>query len=434
MPRVLRSRIVPGPEEEQEGEGRESRHQQERRVRKPETKATARRKKKAPIRASAAVKRTKSGRTEEVAAAAEGEGAVEMMGTADAADEEIETPRDASFDDRVPSRTASANLTTLAEDSDDDDSLEEFRDPKEVVESLKAQKKMRLEERKKKESEKKVAGQANGSVSATAERRQPSREPSVSILSETDDDPNVPGPSRRGRRSPTKRRNIKRKVLNQLSTTPPALAAKRKAGKKATPKARKARARSPSPEIDIIDLVDSPLPGSSPAPPSRSEASRTSATPRSRSQSRNRPTIPISADVSPAVVSAPSPVAATSAEPAEPSAYGQAVMLDFFEQMDADMSSQQSGSANSGKGGGRQAVGEELARSPQEGTKEAVTCPVCMDNLAAILSDGRKLRSTTCGHVFCNTCIEALFKNHKNIDCPQCRKKITKSQVNPLFL
>ncbi|XP_065643485.1 E3 ubiquitin-protein ligase RNF4-like isoform X2 [Hydra vulgaris] len=64
--------------------------------------------------------------------------------------------------------------------------------------------------------------------------------------------------------------------------------------------------------------------------------------------------------------------------------------------------------------------------------KTSVTCSVCLDNLDQIISDGRKLTSTICGHIFCDQCI---FKALETIQsCPTCRMMLKKKQLRPIFL
>lgn len=64
--------------------------------------------------------------------------------------------------------------------------------------------------------------------------------------------------------------------------------------------------------------------------------------------------------------------------------------------------------------------------------EKGVTCPVCLDTSQEIRSSGRQLFSTTCGHVFCNQCINDSIKTQKR--CPSCRKKLTSRQIHPLFI
>ncbi|XP_060085568.1 E3 ubiquitin-protein ligase RNF4-like [Ylistrum balloti] len=61
-----------------------------------------------------------------------------------------------------------------------------------------------------------------------------------------------------------------------------------------------------------------------------------------------------------------------------------------------------------------------------------ITCPVCLDSDKRITRDGRQLNSTTCGHIFCNVCIQGAIQTQKR--CPTCRKKLTLRQIHPIFL
>lgn len=65
-------------------------------------------------------------------------------------------------------------------------------------------------------------------------------------------------------------------------------------------------------------------------------------------------------------------------------------------------------------------------------TKSTLTCPVCMDTAQQFETGGRKLVTTVCGHVFCNSCIRnAIQRQHK---CPTCRKKLSLKQYHELFV
>ncbi|XP_033756748.1 E3 ubiquitin-protein ligase RNF4-like isoform X2 [Pecten maximus] len=61
-----------------------------------------------------------------------------------------------------------------------------------------------------------------------------------------------------------------------------------------------------------------------------------------------------------------------------------------------------------------------------------ITCPVCLDSDERITRNGRQLNSTTCGHIFCNVCIQGAIQTQKR--CPTCRKKLTLRQIHPIFL
>lgn len=58
----------------------------------------------------------------------------------------------------------------------------------------------------------------------------------------------------------------------------------------------------------------------------------------------------------------------------------------------------------------------------------APECPICMDRL----TNHETRVITTCGHLFCKSCIKkALTMNKK---CPTCRTKLTMAKVHPIFI
>lgn len=65
-----------------------------------------------------------------------------------------------------------------------------------------------------------------------------------------------------------------------------------------------------------------------------------------------------------------------------------------------------------------------------------ISCPICLENLAELKSHNKRLKSTTCGHILCNECLDATFKSSvlKTINCPTCRTKLTKAKIHDLFL
>ena len=73
------------------------------------------------------------------------------------------------------------------------------------------------------------------------------------------------------------------------------------------------------------------------------------------------------------------------------------------------------------------------AKSPAASpSTTSITCPVCMDRASQFERLGRKLVTTTCGHVFCEVCIRnAISSLHK---CPVCNKKLTLRQYHRLFI
>ncbi|KAK2170952.1 hypothetical protein NP493_1120g00030 [Ridgeia piscesae] len=68
------------------------------------------------------------------------------------------------------------------------------------------------------------------------------------------------------------------------------------------------------------------------------------------------------------------------------------------------------------------------AASPQH----HIMCPICLDHIEEIRRSRRRLMSTVCGHLFCSECIIDIIRTHKK--CPTCRKRLTQSQVHPVYL
>ncbi|XP_077387232.1 E3 ubiquitin-protein ligase RNF4-like isoform X3 [Festucalex cinctus] len=65
-------------------------------------------------------------------------------------------------------------------------------------------------------------------------------------------------------------------------------------------------------------------------------------------------------------------------------------------------------------------------------TPGTISCPVCMDTYSEMVSSGRLVVSTKCGHVFCSQCLrDALRRSHS---CPTCRKRLTSRQYHPLYI
>lgn len=96
-----------------------------------------------------------------------------------------------------------------------------------------------------------------------------------------------------------------------------------------------------------------------------------------------------------------------------------------------------------------------------------IQCPICLDSLSEVSSsfiyllficsltlmltiqclacsfffqlkkNNKRLKSTTCGHILCNECLEATLRsagNAKSMVCPTCRTKLTKAKIHDLFL
>ncbi|XP_035675264.1 E3 ubiquitin-protein ligase RNF4-like [Branchiostoma floridae] len=63
---------------------------------------------------------------------------------------------------------------------------------------------------------------------------------------------------------------------------------------------------------------------------------------------------------------------------------------------------------------------------------KTISCPVCLDDERQIRVTGRRLMSTVCGHVFCESCLKEALQTQKK--CPNCRKKLTVKQIHPIFI
>ncbi|XP_060590536.1 E3 ubiquitin-protein ligase RNF4-like isoform X2 [Ruditapes philippinarum] len=61
-----------------------------------------------------------------------------------------------------------------------------------------------------------------------------------------------------------------------------------------------------------------------------------------------------------------------------------------------------------------------------------ITCPVCLDDDKTIKKGKRKLVTTTCGHVYCQPCVESSIKNQHC--CPVCRKRLTLKNIFVLHI
>lgn len=66
------------------------------------------------------------------------------------------------------------------------------------------------------------------------------------------------------------------------------------------------------------------------------------------------------------------------------------------------------------------------------GSTRTMHCPVCLDSFANISRSGRQLKSTICGHVFCNVCIQHALELSKK--CPTCRRKLNSRNIHSLYL
>lgn len=61
--------------------------------------------------------------------------------------------------------------------------------------------------------------------------------------------------------------------------------------------------------------------------------------------------------------------------------------------------------------------------------EENKTCPVCLENCDEIKC---KRVITNCGHIFCVSCMNSMFKHTQNIKCPLCREIVKKEDCNTI--
>ncbi|CEP02784.1 RING-type domain-containing protein [Plasmodiophora brassicae] len=54
-----------------------------------------------------------------------------------------------------------------------------------------------------------------------------------------------------------------------------------------------------------------------------------------------------------------------------------------------------------------------------------LSCPICLDPI-------KELSSSTCGHVFCHTCIREAVRIHHR--CPSCQRKLNLRDIHRIYL
>ncbi|KAK3790524.1 hypothetical protein RRG08_060573 [Elysia crispata] len=75
------------------------------------------------------------------------------------------------------------------------------------------------------------------------------------------------------------------------------------------------------------------------------------------------------------------------------------------------------------------AANSSILQSPEN---VSIVCPICMDDTRQMRRNHKELKATTCGHIFCNVCIETAIRMQHQ--CPTCRKRLTLRSVHPLFI
>jgi len=67
-------------------------------------------------------------------------------------------------------------------------------------------------------------------------------------------------------------------------------------------------------------------------------------------------------------------------------------------------------------------AGPSLLASPPPTTLISLSCPICLDSLAAVTKRGGRVLSTLCGHVFCGRCLPKCLS--ATGACPTCRTRL----------
>lgn len=84
-------------------------------------------------------------------------------------------------------------------------------------------------------------------------------------------------------------------------------------------------------------------------------------------------------------------------------------------------------------------AGTTSVNDKTDGSESSIHCPICLETLAELKANKKRLKSTLCGHILCNLCLDATFKSNgdscsKSIFCPTCRTKLTKAKIHDLYL
>jgi len=79
----------------------------------------------------------------------------------------------------------------------------------------------------------------------------------------------------------------------------------------------------------------------------------------------------------------------------------------------------------------REEKAEETRLTSESSTEPVeVSCPICWDSLA-LLDGDRTILSTSCGHLFCSSCIVTAINSSKS--CPTCRSRISLQTCNRIY-
>lgn len=77
------------------------------------------------------------------------------------------------------------------------------------------------------------------------------------------------------------------------------------------------------------------------------------------------------------------------------------------------------------------APGPHPSSSPKEDAN-VIHCPICLESLSQIKQANQQMHSTSCGHLFCKTCITRAIKTAQQ--CPTCRQRQDTKTIHPIFI
>jgi len=73
-----------------------------------------------------------------------------------------------------------------------------------------------------------------------------------------------------------------------------------------------------------------------------------------------------------------------------------------------------------------------VPQTEQDGELENC-CPICLETIKEIKQNNKRIMTTICGHIICSDCTESLCSKI-SIECPKCRRQLTKDQIHIIFL
>ena len=100
--------------------------------------------------------------------------------------------------------------------------------------------------------------------------------------------------------------------------------------------------------------------------------------------------------------------------------------------MTSNLKALEQGQAGTEEEGRRTNPSEEDRSNPTtHSLQPLLSCPICMESLQD-LPEGREVKVTRCGHLFCNLCLTEALKQKKV--CPTCREKVSTGKITKVFL